>query len=226
MLKRIPPNILHDIQTLNEYTATSGKESTLTACSRSNRLFTAGAGGGDGGSVESLSCDQRFGKAERKMDVHTHPHNPSAVGLLPSQADLAVTLSESKTNNTKQISCISNKESPLIVCSEAKRVPTQARVNEYVDHEIDSGEFYKSEFHRKNVRKDFNTAYFNPQTGEKVKPSDEQVLNTMFGASVQTIKEENTKHEREKLCKYVNSMSGTKKSVTNKCKQMLSDNKE
>lgn len=222
MWKKIPPNILADINTLNQYTSTAQKESTLTVCGKQNKIFTAAAGGGEDGSVESLSCDARFGKTDRVGDVHTHPHDPSAVGLLPSHADLAVTLSESKINNRKQISCISNAQAPLIACQQAKRVPTGQKVNEYINHEVDSGHFYESEFHRKNVPKDFSFAYFDPQTGERVQPSDEQVIDTMFGASIPVLREESTKPEREKLCRYVKSVSGGKKSITNKCREILS----
>ena len=223
MFKKIPPNILHDIHILNEYTAKSGKESTLTGCSRTgvDKVFTAGAGGGDDGSVESLSCDPRFGDTNRVMDHHTHPHDPSAVGLLPSQADLAVTLSESKIHNRKQISCISNAQAPLIACQQSKRVPSQQKVNEYIAHEIDSGDFYKSEFHRKNIPKDFNFAYFDPATGQRVQASDEQILDTMFGAATPVLREETSKPEKDRLCKYVKSVSGAKKSIINKCEETL-----
>lgn len=223
MWKKIPDNILRDIHTLNSYTAQSNKESTLTACSRSDKIFTAGAGGGDDGSVESMSCDTRFGETKRIMDHHTHPYHPSAVGLLPSQADLAVTLSESKINNRKQISCISNAQSPLIACQQVKRVPSQQRINEYVSHEIDSGNFYDSEFHRKNVPRDFNMAYFDPKTGQRVQPSDDQLVQTMLGASVPVLKEENSKKENEKLCRYMKSISGGKKSVAKKCIETLTN---
>ena len=122
MWKKIPDNILHDITVLNDYTAQHGKESTLTVCKNRQAVFTANAGGGDGDSVESLACNSQFGdETKRVADIHTHPNDDFAVGLLPSQADMAVTLSESYEHKSKQISCISNKQAPYIVCQESKK---------------------------------------------------------------------------------------------------------
>ena len=128
MWSKIPDNILRDIHVLNQYTAGAQKESTLTICNRNNsegnKVFTANAAGGNDSSIEVMDCDTRFGPETRKIgDVHTHPYHPEAVGLLPSHADLAVTLSESRINKNKQIACISNSQSPLITCQQPKKIP-------------------------------------------------------------------------------------------------------
>lgn len=224
MWRTIPSNILNDIKTLNNYTSQNEKESTLTVCRNNSKVFTANATGGEDGSVESLSCDSRFGENTRRVaDIHTHPYNEYSVGLLPSQADMAVNLSESKKANSKQTSCISNANSPYIVCHEPKRVPTTSKVNQYIDHEVDTPQFYKSRFHTKNVRHDFETAYFDPNTGNRVeKPDGDQVLQTMFGASVDTMKtHELHRGNKKQICRYVNSVSG--QNVRNKCAKMLSN---
>ena len=221
MIRQIPPNILHDLHTLNDYTAQSGKESKLTVCSNGRNMFTANAGGGDGDSVESLSCNERFGKTKRIMDLHTHPADEYAVGCLPSQADMAVTLSESYEHKSRQTSCISNKQAPYIVCQEPRKVPTSARVRQYINHEVDGANFYESKFHQKNIRKDFNTAYFDPATGMKIqKPDGDKVMQTMFGQAIPALKtEEMHKGKSKQICKYVNTVSGAK--ITNKCKQAM-----
>lgn len=228
MFKKIPPNILRDIHVLNEYTASSGRESTLTGCSNGKNVFTAGAQGGEDGSVESLSCDKRFGKSTRILDIHTHPHREEASGLTPSHADFAVNLIESYENNKKQVSCISNKESPLIVCKQPKQVPNKAKVNSYLNNEVSDGDFYKSGFHKKNIPKDFTMAFFDPSTGNQVQPSHEQVTQTMFGASLPAIKRENwSEGNRNEICSYMAEINGIKKKkdYTNICSQMLkSDN--
>lgn len=209
---------------LNEYTSTSMKESTLTVCGTGKSTFTAAASGGEDGSVESLSCDKRFGKANRFGDVHTHPHREEASGLTPSHADFAVNLIESYENNKKQISCISNKESPLIVCNQAKRVPNAAKVESYLNKEVSDGDFYKSNFHRKNIPKDFTTAFFDPATGNQVQATPEQVTQTMFGASLPAIKRENwSEPNRREICGYMAEINNVKKkqTYTNTCSNML-----
>ena len=225
MWKKIPSNILHDIQVLNDYTAGASKESTLTVCKQKDSIFTAAAMGGENESVTSLGCDNRFGTSDRVADVHTHPSGEMYSGLTPSHADMAVNLDESHINNKKQISCISNKESELIICNQAKQVPKKSKVYDYIDHERPGGDFYQSKFHRKNVPKDFTTAYFDPQTGQKVKPTDEQVTKTLFGASLNAIKQENwPKPDRNNICGYMADITGhpKRKTYTNKCSEMLS----
>ena len=224
MWKKIPDNILNDIHTLNEYTANSGKESTLTACGNQTHVYTANASGGEDGSVESLTCDKRFGKTQRIADIHTHPHREEASGLTPSHADLAVNLAESYDNNKKQISCITNKQSPLIICNQSKRVPNRAKVNQYIKAEVHDGNFYRSDFHRKNVPKDFTTAFFDPATGNQVQPSDEAITQTMFGASLPAIKRENwSDSDRKEICSYMADINAVKnrKNLTSTCSQML-----
>lgn len=229
MWKKIPDNILHDIHVLNDFTSTANKESTLTVCKnrKESNMFTAAATGGEGESVQSLGCDKRFGAVDRVADIHTHPPGEQYSGLTPSHADLAVNLAESSDNKKKQISCISNRESELIICNEARAVPTRSKVHQYIDKERPGGDFYNSKFHRKNVKKDFNTAYFDPQTGVQVKPSDEQITKTMFGQSLEAIKRENwPKKDRVNICGYMADITSHKspKTYTNKCASMLDPN--
>jgi hypothetical protein len=230
--KRIPPNILHDIHVLNDYTSSTDRESTLTVCKKKddNSLFTAAATGGENESVQSLGCDKRFGDVQRVSDLHTHPSGEMYSGLTPSHADLAVNLAESNENKKKQISCISNRESELIVCNESKSVPKRSKVTQYINKERSGGDFYNSKFHRRNVPRDFTTAYFDPATGNKVKPTDEQVTRTMFGASLNAIKQENwSKKDRVNICGYMADITAhpQRKTYTNKCSNMLSqDNQE
>jgi len=222
--KKIPDNILHDIHVLNDFTSTANKESTLTVCKNEKQTFTAAASGGDNESVQSLGCDQRFGAVDRVADIHTHPPGEMYSGLTPSHADLAVNLIESNENKKKQISCISNRESELIICNESKQVPKRSKVNQYIDKERSGGDFYNSKFHRKNVPKDFTTAYFDPATGQKVKPTDEQITRTMFGQSLGAIKKENwPKTDRTNICGYMADITAHPKrqSYTNKCSEML-----
>src|SRR5215212_3848168 len=154
----IPKEIRHDIEYAIDRTREDNNEKSLTFCrlKGSNKIHTSAFARGVRGSTEVKPCDEKYGDAVKVGDFHTHPIDKVTIGIIPSEADAASNIIESRDNGERQISCIASTDSKMIHCFQPRKMPDKKKVRSYI-RALEEGDYTHNDispYVRENIGKD------------------------------------------------------------------------
>ena len=143
-------------------------------------------------------------KVPRIGDAHSHPIVSDAVGLTPSDADIAGMMEETYKQKRKQIACITApyNSQDIVHCMEAKEVPTRQQIKGYA--KMPKNPYKFNPYVIDNVAKDVDVALFDRDTGNRIEdPEPKRVIRNAFGTSRRHIQKTRRKMEYGAFCEYI-----------------------
>jgi hypothetical protein len=217
---RIPKEVMNEVEGIRKHEKKSGKEASITVCKQDGKYYTGGDEAGDETSTGVAQCQTKFGKGERRGDIHVHPNTDDRWGgsVLPSPADFTGFIETSFLENSKQVGCVTSNAVPYMHCVQPKTVPTRQKKNEYnkaLDRQYNSSKSKKSQFvsfddpyFQENIHKDFNSSYYDKDSGVKVRhPEAKKVLKCALGNSNRRFRHEVRDMEKSSFCKMIQNLT-------------------
>lgn len=207
--KQIPKSIQHEINYINDFTARTNREASVTACARKGEkgIYVSNHFKGDNESTEALDCDENLGTSTRLADVHTHPRDKETIGVLPSTHDLYGTLVDSYNHGHPQFSCVTSPKAPLYECYIPKQVPSYQKLKTYEKH-LPAAQVGEPGFYMDNVPQDFDFGFYRPDNGRLVpNPKPDLVVDSVFGGATENLRSNLNDLEHAGFCQYVKSFT-------------------
>jgi hypothetical protein len=228
----IPPTIRDEIQQVVKNTQRTSLEQSLTFCRLKGRdkIFVSDYSTGNKNETYVMPCNQNHGNAAEKIgDLHTHPTtDPDTVGITPSVADFVSTLEESVDTQIPQISCITSAEAKGIHCYQPKAsiLKDQEKIKGYKNAVRYSASDMLDipSYVRENVANDFDHAWFNRKTWERLKnPKAKDVVHDAFINSKKFLKYEDVPNlEKGPFCDVIQDLNNPKDdNVGQECRKAL-----
>ena len=203
--KNIPIELHNEIEQIVDETKRDNRERSLTFCKLPGRekVHVSNYAKGTIASTEVNPCAEKYGRSDRVGDMHTHPVDDVTIGITPSEADFVVNMDFAHENASKQVSCISNHESKMIHCFQAKRVPDRKKVSEY-QRALLRQDLTRQEtepFFRSNIGNDFVHAWFDRSSFKRVgKPAAKELVKDALGKSVKGLRLHTKDMEKGTFC--------------------------
>lgn len=208
MWKRIPKEIMDELEAIRQHTRQTGNEASITFCRKKNknRLYIGNDFKGDKDSTEIGDCSEARGAGERIGDAHSHPVTSDTVGIVPSEADLVVNLENTLEFKKPQISCITSQAADYVHCFNPKKIVKGKKLHNY-RQAARNPRLYEP-FVIDNVANDFEIGLFDRLSGDKDEnPDPTRVVKNAFGGSTRTLRKGVGQMERGLFCNFIQDIT-------------------